>query len=68
MTKKSNTGRAQISLEFLFIFGLLTILLLYSVRNVSFSEGSPSVENLRIQIALEEKGLANAISNTISQA
>ncbi|KUH34051.1 hypothetical protein APY94_03505 [Thermococcus celericrescens] len=67
MIKKSNTGRAQISLEFLFIFGLLTILLIYSVRNVSFSEGSPSIENLRIQIALEEKSLANAISNTISQ-
>ncbi|QDA30677.1 class III signal peptide-containing protein [Thermococcus indicus] len=59
--------RGQVTLEFLFIFGLLTILLLYSVRNTSFSEGSPSVENLRIQVALEEKSLANAIANTISQ-
>ncbi len=59
--------RGQISLEFLFVFGLLMILLLYSIRNVSFSEGSPSAENLKIQVALEEKGLANAISNTISQ-
>jgi uncharacterized protein (UPF0333 family) len=59
--------RAQVSLEFLLIFGLLTILLLYSVRNTSFSEGSPSVENLRMQIAIEEKSLASTISNTISQ-
>ncbi|NJE62029.1 class III signal peptide-containing protein [Thermococcus sp. 21S7] len=65
MTRRRVKG--QISLEFLLIFGLLTILLLYSIRNTSFSEGSPSVENLRIQIALEEKSLANAISNTISQ-
>ena len=59
--------RGQITLEFLFIFGLLTILMLYSVRNTSFTEGYPSVENLKIQVALEEKSLANAISNTISQ-
>jgi uncharacterized protein (UPF0333 family) len=63
----SHSKRGQISLEFLFIFGILTILLLYSVRNTTFSEGSSSVENLKIQVALEEKGLADAVSNTISQ-
>ncbi|WP_367883438.1 class III signal peptide-containing protein [Thermococcus peptonophilus] len=57
----------QISLEFIIIFGLFTILLLYSIRNTSFSEGTPSVETLKIQTALEEKNLANTISNTISQ-
>ncbi|BAD85856.1 hypothetical membrane protein, conserved, containing DUF361 domain [Thermococcus kodakarensis KOD1] len=59
--------RGQISLEFIIIFGLFTILLLYSIRNTSFSEGTPSVETLKIQTALEEKNLANTISNTISQ-
>jgi len=49
------------------IFGMMLILLLYSVNNITFREGSTSTETLRIQISLEEKNLANAISNTISQ-
>lgn len=59
--------RGQVSLEFMMVFGIMLILLLYSVRNVTFSEGSPSKENLRIQVNLEEKNLANSISNTLSQ-
>ena len=59
--------RGQVTLEFLFIFSLLTILLLYSINATTFRQGSPSVENLRMQVAVEEKGLASAISNTISQ-
>ena len=49
------------------VFAIMLILLLYSVQNVTFSRGSPSTENLRIQVSLEEKNLANSISNTISQ-
>ncbi|ASJ10379.1 hypothetical protein A3L12_03220 [Thermococcus sp. P6] len=59
--------RGQVSLEFMLVFGLMLILLLYSVNNVTFKEGSASTENLRIQISLEEKNLANVISNTVSQ-
>ncbi|NJE77241.1 class III signal peptide-containing protein [Thermococcus sp. ES12] len=59
--------RGQVSLEFMLIFGMMLILLLYSVNNITFKEGSTSTETLRIQISLEEKNLANAISNTISQ-
>ncbi len=62
-----SSKRGQVTLEFLFIFGLLTILLLYSVKTTTFSQGSPSVEDLRMQVAIEEKGLADTISNTISQ-
>lgn len=65
MIKKA--GRGQVSLEFMLVFGVMLILLIYSVNNVTFKEGSASTENLRIQISLEEKNLANAISNTISQ-
>ena len=59
--------RGQVSLEFMLIFGMMLILLLYSVNNITFREGSTSTETLRIQISLEEKNLANAISNSISQ-
>ncbi|NJE42863.1 class III signal peptide-containing protein [Thermococcus sp. GR6] len=65
MMKKAKRG--QVSLEFMLIFGIMLILLLYSVNNVTFREGSTSTETLRIQVSLEEKNLANAISNTISQ-
>ncbi len=65
MLKRVKKG--QISLEFMMVFAIMLILLLYSVRNVTFSNGSPSTENLRISVSLEEKNLANAISNTISQ-
>jgi len=57
----------QVSLEFMLVFGIMLILLLYSVNNVTFREGSTSTEALRIQISLEEKNLANAISCTIDQ-
>jgi len=59
--------RGQVSLEFMMVFAIMLILLLYSVQNVTFSKGTPSTENLRIQVSLEEKNLANAISTTISQ-
>ncbi|ASJ01183.1 class III signal peptide-containing protein [Thermococcus gorgonarius] len=59
--------KGQVSLEFLFVFTIMIVLLAYSINNVTFREGSASVENLKIQVALEEKNLANAISNTISQ-
>ena len=59
--------RGQISLEFMLVFSIMLIMLLYSVKNVGFDSSSPSSSTLAIQIALEEKSLANAISNTISQ-
>jgi len=60
--------KGQVSLEFLFVFAILLILLAYSVRNTTFQQGSQSIETLRVQIALEEKELANTISGAISQA
>lgn len=59
--------KGQVSLEFMFVFALMLVLLVYSVRNTTFDQGTVSVDNLRVQIALEEKNLANAISNTINQ-
>jgi uncharacterized protein (UPF0333 family) len=59
--------RGQISLEFMLVFGIMMVLLLYSVKNITFSPGSASTDELRIQISLEEKNLANVISNTITQ-
>jgi len=59
--------RAQISLEFILIFGIMLILLAYSINNVTFSQESQSNELLRVQVSLEAKGFANSISNTISQ-
>lgn len=64
---KRGIKKGQVSLEFLLVFGVMLVLLLYSVRNVTFNESSPSTETLRIQVSLEEKNLANAISTTISQ-
>ncbi len=49
------------------VFAIMLILLLYSVQNVTFKEGSASAESMALQINLEEKNLANAISNAISQ-
>ena len=60
-------GRGQISLEFLLIFGVLMIMLVYSVRVATFAKDSPSVDVLRVQVALEEKSLADVISGTINQ-
>ncbi|ADT84997.1 class III signal peptide-containing protein [Thermococcus barophilus] len=59
--------KAQISLEFMLIFGILLILLAYSINNITFSQKSQSNELLRVQVSLEAKSLANSISNTISQ-
>jgi len=59
--------RGQVSLEFMLVLSIMLIMLLYSIKNVSFDESSPSSETLAVQIALEEKNLADAISGTISQ-
>ncbi|MBO8175121.1 MAG: class III signal peptide-containing protein [Thermococcus sp.] len=59
--------KAQISLEFMLIFGVMLILLAYSINNVTFTQNSQAVETLKIQVSLEAKSLANSISNTISQ-
>jgi len=58
--------KGQISIEFLFLITVLMIMLIYSLNNVTFTRG-PSVDLLATQINIEEKSLANAISNTISQ-
>ncbi|AEC52829.1 hypothetical protein PNA2_1915 [Pyrococcus sp. NA2] len=58
--------KGQVSVEFLFIITIFMIMLLYSINNVTFNRG-PSVDLLATQINIEEKALANAISNTISQ-
>ncbi|WP_297068687.1 class III signal peptide-containing protein [Thermococcus sp.] len=59
--------RGQISLEFMFVFALILVLLLYSVNNVTFKKGTASADTLQIQVSLEEKNFANVISNTITQ-
>ncbi|WP_456367036.1 class III signal peptide-containing protein [Thermococcus sp.] len=60
--------RGQSSLEFMFVFGIMLILLVYSFNNTTFRQGSPSQGTLSMQIALEEKNLASSISNAIDQA
>lgn len=62
-----NTHRGQISLEFMFIFAIMVIMLAYSIDNISFSNNSASQQTLIVQISLEERNFANVISNTISQ-
>ncbi|WP_297548942.1 class III signal peptide-containing protein [Thermococcus sp.] len=59
--------RGQISLEFMLVFAIMLIMLLYSVRNVTFSSDSPSNGALAVQIALEEKSTANTIAGLIDQ-
>ena len=59
--------KAQISLEFMLVFGVMLILLAYSINNVTFTQNSQAVETLKVQVSLETKSLANSISNTISQ-
>ncbi|CAD5243410.1 class III signal peptide-containing protein [Thermococcus camini] len=59
--------RGQVSLEFMLVFGIMLILLLYSVNSITFQQGSTSTETLKMQILLEEKSLANAIAGTIAQ-
>lgn len=58
--------RGQISLEFLLVFGVLMVMLLYSVRSVTFTGGT-SQQVLTIQTALEEKSVANTIAGAINQ-
>jgi len=60
-------GRAQISLEFVLIFGIMLILLAYSVNNITFTQNSQTVGTLKVQVSLEAKNFANSISDTISQ-
>ncbi|AHL23125.1 class III signal peptide-containing protein [Thermococcus nautili] len=59
--------RGQISLEFMLVFSIMLIMLLYSVKNVGFDSSSPSSGTLAIQIALEEKSVANVIAGAIDQ-
>ncbi len=59
--------RGQVSLEFMLVFAILVVMLVYSINNISFSNNSASQQTLIIQISLEEKNFANIISNTISQ-
>ncbi|NJE30390.1 class III signal peptide-containing protein [Thermococcus sp. 18S1] len=59
--------RGQVSLEFMLVFGIMLILLLYSVNSITFQQGSTSTETLKMQVLLEEKSLANAIAGTIAQ-
>ncbi|NJE54613.1 class III signal peptide-containing protein [Thermococcus sp. 21S9] len=59
--------RGQISLEFMLVFSIMLIMLLYSVKNVGFDSNSPSSGTLAIQMALEEKSVANVIAGAIDQ-
>jgi uncharacterized protein (UPF0333 family) len=59
--------RGQVSLEFMFIFAIIAILLVYSINNTTFKQGSASVDTMAVQVALEGKHVVNAISGTISQ-
>ena len=59
--------RGQISLEFMLVFGIMLVLMMYSINNVTFRNGSTATETLGIQILLEEKNLANTIAGTIAQ-
>lgn len=59
--------KGQVSLEFMFVFAIFLLLLVYSVNNVTFTQNSASVDTLRVQVSIEAKHVANSISNTISQ-
>ncbi|NJF25537.1 class III signal peptide-containing protein [Thermococcus sp. Bubb.Bath] len=59
--------RGQVSLEFMFIFSIIAILLVYSINNTTFKQGSASVDTMTVQVALEGKHVINTISGTISQ-
>ena len=58
--------RGQISLEFLFVFTILMIMLLYSAKYVTF-KSSTSSQALAIQTVIEEKSVANVIGGAIDQ-
>lgn len=59
--------KGQISLEFMFIFSIILMMLAYSLSNVTFTQESQAVELLRVDASLEARSFANSISNTISQ-
>ncbi|GAB6136314.1 class III signal peptide-containing protein [Thermococcus prieurii] len=59
--------RGQISLEFMLVFAIMMVMLMYSVKSVGFNSSSPSSGTLAIQIALEEKSVANVIAGAIDQ-
>lgn len=59
--------RGQVSLEFMLVFGIMLVLMLYSVNSITFQQGSTSTETLKMQILLEEKNLANTIAGTVAQ-
>ncbi len=65
--KRGKARRAQISLEFMLIIAIGMILIIYSVREVTFSNGTSARTTLQMNVYLEEKRLASSISNTISQ-
>jgi uncharacterized protein (UPF0333 family) len=58
--------RGQITLEFLLIFGILMIMLLYSARSITFNEAT-SRQTLLMQAVIEEKSVANTIAGAIDQ-
>ena len=58
--------RGQISLEFLFVFTILMIMLLYSAKYVTF-RSSASSQTLAVQTVIEEKSIANVIGGAIDQ-
>jgi uncharacterized protein (UPF0333 family) len=58
--------RGQISLEFLFVFAILMIMLLYSAKYVTFNS-STSAQTLAVQTVIEEKSVANVIGSAIDQ-
>ncbi|WP_457741969.1 class III signal peptide-containing protein [Thermococcus sp.] len=59
--------RGQISLEFMLVFGIMLLMLVYSINNASFKGGSSSAQTLQLQVLLEEKGIANVIAGAIDQ-
>lgn len=51
----------------MFIFSIILMMLAYSLSNVTFTQESQAIELLRVDASLEARGIANSISNTISQ-
>ncbi|MFA4663094.1 hypothetical protein [Pyrococcus kukulkanii] len=58
--------RGQISLELMFLMIVFMLILVYSLRLVTFTSSS-SQDVIALQIGIEAKGFASAISNAISQ-
>jgi len=59
--------KGQMTLEFLFIFAVGMVLLLYSVNSATFQRGQSSTTSLNLKICLDEKNLASTISDAITQ-